>query len=69
MTDIQLYTKLNYLTPSLKNEVYDFIEFLLSKQQNNKQKFNKPKFGCAKGRFKMSPDFNEPLEDFKDYME
>lgn len=29
----------------------------------------KAKFGCAKGKgFYMSPDFDEPLEDFKDYM-
>jgi len=28
----------------------------------------KPVFGCAKGQFKMTPDFDEPLEDFKDYM-
>ena len=25
-------------------------------------------FGCAKGQFKMADDFDEPLEDFKDYM-
>jgi len=27
-----------------------------------------PVFGCAKGQFRMSDDFDEPLEDFKDYM-
>ena len=27
-----------------------------------------PVFGCAKGQFRMSPDFDAPLEDFKDYM-
>ena len=27
-----------------------------------------PVFGCAKGQFRISADFNEPLEDFKDYM-
>ncbi len=27
-----------------------------------------PKFGSAKGMFVMAPDFDEPLEDFKDYM-
>jgi len=27
-----------------------------------------PVFGCAKGQFWMADDFNEPLEDFKDYM-
>ena len=26
-----------------------------------------PKFGSAKGLFKMAEDFDEPLEDFKDY--
>ena len=27
------------------------------------------KFGCAKGPgFYMAPDFDEPLEEFKDYM-
>lgn len=29
----------------------------------------RPKFGCAKGPgFYMAPDFDEPLECFKDYM-
>ncbi|MFM8653172.1 MAG: type II toxin-antitoxin system Phd/YefM family antitoxin [Verrucomicrobiota bacterium] len=29
----------------------------------------KAKFGCAKSKgFYMSPDFDEPLEDFKEYM-
>ena len=25
-------------------------------------------FGCMRGQFKMSDDFDEPLEDFKEYM-
>jgi hypothetical protein len=25
-------------------------------------------FGCLSGRISMAPDFDEPLEDFKDYM-
>jgi hypothetical protein len=28
----------------------------------------KPVFGSAKGMFIMMPDFDEPLEDFKEYM-
>ena len=32
-------------------------------------KRTKAKFGCAKGPgFYMAPDFDEPLEEFKDYM-
>lgn len=67
MTDIQIYNKLHFLNPSLKKEVSDFIDHLLSKHKS-KSKIKKPKFGSAKGRFKMAPDFDEPLEDFKEYM-
>ena len=35
-------------------------------------KGEKPKkervFGCSKGKYRMSDDFDAPLEDFKDYM-
>jgi hypothetical protein len=27
-----------------------------------------PVFGCMKGQIQMSDDFDEPLEDFKEYM-
>lgn len=67
MTDLQLYSELSSLPPDLKKEVQDFIAFLKAraKRQNaNKQR----KFGAAKGFFKMHADFDEPLEDFKDYM-
>jgi prevent-host-death family protein len=29
----------------------------------------RPRFGSGKGVFQMAPDFDEPLEDFKEYME
>lgn len=67
MTDVQLYKKLQNLNPSLKSEVFDFVDFLLTKQEKA-MKPKKPQFGCAKGRFKMSPDFDEPLDDLKEYM-
>ena len=31
-------------------------------------KANLKGFGCLRGQISMSPDFDEPLEDFKDYM-
>jgi hypothetical protein len=27
-----------------------------------------PVFGCAKGQFRVSEDFDAPLDDFKEYM-
>jgi hypothetical protein len=67
MDQIQLYTKISYLPTDLKSEVNDFVDFLLTKRKKGfKQK--QPKFGCAKGQIYISPDFDEPLDDFKEYM-
>jgi hypothetical protein len=55
------------LPEELKAEVIDFIEFLLTKKKRT-QGHIKPAFGCAKGQIIMSSDFDEPIEDFKDYM-
>lgn len=67
MEQFQIFTKINYLPTELKSEVNDFIDFLLSKRKKEIGK-RQPKFGCAKGQIYISPDFDEPLEDFKDYM-
>ena len=38
--------------------------------QGTKSKMTRKEvFGCMRGQFKMSEDFNAPLEDFKEYME
>jgi hypothetical protein len=67
MTDLRLYTELSTLPSELKKEVQDFIAFLKTKAR--KQKPNRQReFGAAKGFFKMHDDFDEPLEDFKEYM-
>jgi hypothetical protein len=29
----------------------------------------RPQFGCLAGKIEMAPDFDQPLEDFQDYME
>ena len=68
MSELELYLKLSYLTPDLKAEANDFIEFLLSKKKKGKASVT-PQFGCAKGKIKVSKDFDEPLADFKEYME
>ena len=68
MADIQLYTEINTLPLHLKREVADFVEFLKQKAKS-KNKIRKRKFGYAKGFFKMSEDFDEPLDEFKEYME
>ena len=67
MTDTQLYRQISSLPGDLKKEALDFVEFLKSKTKSVK-KIKERKFGFAKNFFKLSPDFDEPLEDFKEYM-
>ena len=70
MDDLLLYSKLATLPEYMKSEVADFIDSLINKTQKNNVGKNKPKpkFGSGKGIFKMKADFDEPLEDFKEYM-
>lgn len=62
----QLYSKIHSLPNSLKSEVNDFIDFLIAKRKREVKK-KEPKFGCAKGQIYISPDFDDPLDDFKEY--
>lgn len=67
MSDIKLYSNIASLPLHLKNEVSDFVEFLKLKSRTSPI-IKERKFGYAKDFFKMSKDFDAPLEDFKEYM-
>ncbi len=67
MSSLSLYTKLEGLPKNLKQEVSDFIDFLMEKSSHEKKKIV-PKFGSAKGKIRMSADFDAPLDEFKEYM-
>lgn len=67
MSTLNIYTKLESLPANLKQEVSDFIDFLIQKSEMQKKE-NHPQFGSAKGKIKMAPDFDAPLDDFKEYM-
>jgi len=59
--------KVKQLPFEARQEVSDYLDFLLQKYQDHQHV--KPYAGCMKGTVLwMSDDFNEPLEDFKDYM-
>jgi hypothetical protein len=66
--NILLYSKLALLPDDLKAEVSDFVDFLATKGKKTQEK-EKPQFGSGKGMFIIKPDFDEPLEDFKEYMQ
>lgn len=67
MQSTLLYQKILSLPDNLKSEVDNFVEFLLQKNRKKSLKTN-AKFGSGKGMFVIKPGFDEPLEDFKDYM-
>lgn len=67
MTNTSLKLEINSLPKELRLEVADFVAFLKSKSKNQ-PKLKERQFGYAKGKIKLSADFDEPLDDFKDYM-
>ncbi len=78
MTEHLVFRQLQQLPDHLKQEVLDFIGYLLAKYTSAVQKLllpvvlaangAKPAFGCGGVKIKMAPDFDAPLEDFKEYM-
>jgi antitoxin (DNA-binding transcriptional repressor) of toxin-antitoxin stability system len=64
--------------PDLINKTIEGDEIVITKSgkplvkfvaiPDKKEKKKKRVFGSAKGLIKIAPDFDEPLEDFKDYM-
>lgn len=69
MTDLKLYSKISSLPESLKDEVVDFINSLEKSNPRKKRLKKKNRtFGYAKGKIILHPDFDDPLEDFKEYM-
>ena len=74
MVAAALYNKVEMLPLQKQQAVLDFVDFLLMSPSNENIKnapatSNHPYAGCMSGTFgQMSDDFNEPLNDFKDYM-
>lgn len=69
MTDISLYTRISTLPDSLKSEVIDFIDFISSKRKRVRKKDKKTRtFGYAKDSIVIKPGFDDPIDDFNEYM-
>ncbi len=70
MSETVLLEKIKKLPEDSKEELYDFVDQLEKKSKKEQERHGKIEraFGSLKGVFKMSDDFDEPLEDFKEYM-
>lgn len=69
MSDVDIYIKLATLPDEMKKQVDDFVDFLKSKTTVKEKASSPRKAGLAKGLIQMKKDFDEPLDDFKEYME
>jgi hypothetical protein len=70
MTEKLILSQIYQLPESLKLEVLHYVIFLKQAHSAKKEPSNQGDriFGRSKGRYKLAPDFDAPLEDFKEYM-
>ena len=62
-----LIEKVNLLPDCLKSDVSLFVDFLLFKSNKELTKLPR-KPGFLKGKISITDDFDEPLEEFREYM-
>lgn len=67
LVDDQIQKVLAQLPKEQKKEVLEFIKEL-SKQHKPVEERKVMQHGCLTGNIWMSDDFDEPLEDFEEYM-
>jgi hypothetical protein len=63
----QICEKAQALPEPAQKTVLELVEKLV--EESSALRKPKPKFGSAKGLIHIAPDFDEPLEDFKPYLE
>ncbi len=70
MTDENaLISQIHNLPDSLKAEVAQFVESLKRKANDDAQKLRRrPKAGSMAGKIVILPGFDDPLEEFEEYM-
>ena len=66
-----IISKIESLPVYYQQEVLDFSEFLLNKfnKDENTANYSRGGFASKKGDYIMADDFDEPLDDFKEYIQ
>ena len=65
----QIYEKAQGLNQPAQKALLQIVELLAGQPGVAGTAAPKPQFGSAKGLITIGPEFDEPLEDFKPYME
>ncbi len=71
MASADNYIQLSSLPEDVRKQVLDFIAVLLQRKKSHgaQEPRKTPVPGLAKGMVTVPDDFDDPLEDFKEYME
>lgn len=69
MTEQLILRELHTLPEAMKVQVLHFVQFLNHETTKEAKQQPRPKrqAGMLKGKIWMAPDFDAPLEDFKEY--
>ncbi len=67
MNTLELIQKIDSLPENKKEEVLDFVDFMLTRIELKSLK-RKPVFGSGIGMLKLKDNFDDPIDDFKEYM-
>ncbi|OIN60074.1 type II toxin-antitoxin system VapB family antitoxin [Arsenicibacter rosenii] len=69
-TEKLILAQLHCLPEHLKLEVLHYIAFLQKEvaQKDQPAEIRKRRFGSAENKYKLTADFDAPLDDFKEYM-
>lgn len=69
MDTTQILEKIKLIPTNYQQEVVDFIDFILEKKvKKTHNPLKKRPLGLLKGKMKMSASFDEPLDDFNNYI-
>jgi len=69
MSTTTLFQKIDSMPDEMKQQIAAFVDSLAHNSVEGKSTKKTPKFGSHPGVFQIASDFDEPLEDFKEYME
>ena len=69
MSDIELVNKLKKLPLNYKQDANNLVDYLLRRKiTKNKKKNVSEAFGSLRGKIKMLPGFDDPIEGMEEYM-
>ena len=68
MKEEQLLHQIQHLPASVQQQIFAYITRIVQAHRSAKKVDKFRVFGSSKGKYQLSDDFDEPLQDFEAYM-